>query len=164
MNGTSILRSHLLSVRVYSNQAKDEAKVIKIKRQAKISKNKNAFSQEILPSKSLDLMIRMHFSRMRTTRSLLYEGQRPHGQRPPWTETETPILDRDPPRGQRFPWTETSLMDRNLSPGQRPTGQCPPRKEPGTRDRDPPGRNMGTGSQTGSGIIPSHRGQNDRHV
>ena len=53
--------------------------------------------------------------------------------------TETP-LDRAPLPGQKAP-LDRPLLDRG------------PRKEHGTRDRDPPRRNMRPGSQTGSDVI-----------
>ena len=84
-----------------------------------------------------------HSNRMHTTHSSLYGGlpdRDSPGQRP---------SDRDPP-GQR-------PSDRD-PPGQRPPELRPPWteipwKENGTRDRDPSRRNMGPGSQTGSGIM-----------
>ena len=87
--------------------------------------------------------------------------------------TEIP-LDRDPPlnRDPSHPLNRNP-PDRD-PPGKRPSaGQRPPPrqrppeipwKEHGARDRDPPRRNMGPGSETGSDFIqrppPSHE-QND---
>ena len=53
-------------------------------------------------------------------------GQRPHGQRPPWTDpwTETSLdrpMDRDVP-GQRPPWTETPQTE--TLPVDRITDRC----------------------------------------
>ena len=72
-----------------------------------------------------------HSSRMRTARSSSWGGV---------SLTETPP-DRDPP------WTETPALDRV------PSGERPPGKEHETRNRDPPKRNMGPGSQTGGDSI-----------
>ena len=87
--------------------------------------------------------------------------QKPPGQRPPWTETTQ----------TETPWTETPWTD---IPGQTPPldrpllwTEAPWTEAPGQRlplDRDPPGRNMGPGSQTGSniwGTPPSPCEQND---
>ena len=66
---------------------------------------------------------------MHTTHSLLYRGGFP------WTETFQ----------TETPWTETAQTETPLDRS--------PLEEHWIRDRDPPGRDMGPGSQTGSDII-----------
>ena len=122
---------------------------------------------------------------MRTARSSPYRGVSVGGglcQGNPWIETlpgQRPPRQRSPrqrhPLRQRPPWTKTTWTEtpQTKTPmdtdphGHRPPGQRPPdlQKEHETRHRDPPRRNMASGSQRDSDIIkrpPS--GQNDWHM
>ena len=93
---------------------------------------------------------RMHSSRMRTARSLLYQGVSRgvsvQGSLCPGGSLSRGVSVR------KTPWKEhgTRGRDPQEKHGTRDRG---PQKKHVTRDRDPPRRNMGPGNQTGSDII-----------
>ena len=94
---------------------------------------------------------RIHSSRMRTARSLLYRGVSVWGglypgDLCPEESLSGEISVRKTPGRNMGPEAETPRKKH----GTRDRG---PQKKHVTRDRDPPRRNMGPGNQTGSDII-----------